>query len=168
MNVPHSPCEESSSYSFTRCVHESLSARAGCRQEWDLWTDHGMPVCTKIGQLKIHYDEFLKIHQLEKKELATKTGCPLPCMYKEYKQVSNPLQKNPDLRVLNLVRSTNTVHVKKEHPLYPFSSFLAEFGGALGLFLGFSFLTVWDWFQIIFAFTISKIELMKPPRRQRL
>ena len=28
--------------------------------------------------------------------------------------------------------------------LYPFTSLLAEFGGSLGLFCGFSFLTIWD------------------------
>ena len=28
--------------------------------------------------------------------------------------------------------------------LYPFTSLMAEFGGSLGLFCGFSFLTIWD------------------------
>ena len=28
--------------------------------------------------------------------------------------------------------------------VYPFESFMAEFGGALGLFLGVSFMTIWD------------------------
>ena len=34
--------------------------------------------------------------------------------------------------------------VEEEVLVYPFQSFLAEFGGALGLFLGFSFMTIWD------------------------
>ena len=37
--------------------------------------------------------------------------------------------------------SKDTV-VETEVLLYPFTSFLAEFGGALGLFLGFSFIQV--------------------------
>ena len=37
--------------------------------------------------------------------------------------------------------STNTVSVKEEAYLYPFGSLVAEFGGTLGLFVGFSFLT---------------------------
>ena len=40
--------------------------------------------------------------------------------------------------------STKTLTVKEETLLYPFESFLAEFGGSLGLFLGFSFMTIWD------------------------
>ena len=42
--------------------------------------------------------------------------------------------------------STNVVTLKEETFLYPFTSFLGEFGGSLGLFLGFSFLTIWDFF----------------------
>ena len=34
--------------------------------------------------------------------------------------------------------------LEEEAYVYPFISFVAEFGGALGLFLGFSFLMVWD------------------------
>ena len=40
--------------------------------------------------------------------------------------------------------SSNSLTIKEEALLYPFDSFLAEFGGSLGLFLGFSFLTMWD------------------------
>ena len=40
--------------------------------------------------------------------------------------------------------STNTVLVKEEAYLYPFGSLVAEFGGTLGLFVGFSFLTLWE------------------------
>ena len=41
------------------------------------------------------------------------------------------------------------VRLEEEQLIYPFLSFLAEFGGALGLFLGFSFMTVWDCVQIL-------------------
>ena len=34
--------------------------------------------------------------------------------------------------------------VETEELIYPWQSLVAEFGGALGLFLGFSFLTIWD------------------------
>ena len=39
--------------------------------------------------------------------------------------------------------STDTIE-RTEQLLYPLESFVSEFGGALGLFLGFSFLMVWE------------------------
>ena len=40
--------------------------------------------------------------------------------------------------------SSNSLTIKEEALVYPFISFFAELGGSLGLFLGFSFLTLWD------------------------
>ena len=37
--------------------------------------------------------------------------------------------------------------MEKEQLIYPLTSLVAEFGGTLGLFLGFSFMTVWDGMQ---------------------
>ena len=36
------------------------------------------------------------------------------------------------------------IQIETEELIYPWESFLAEFGGCLGLFLGFSFMTIWD------------------------
>lgn len=40
--------------------------------------------------------------------------------------------------------SSNAVTMKEQTLIYPFESFLAEFGGCLGLFIGISFLSLWD------------------------
>ena len=56
-------------------------------------------------------------------------------------------------------RATNTVLIKTEHLVYPFTSFLAEIGGALGLFLGISFLQLWEVFQIVATFGASSKKL---------
>ena len=40
--------------------------------------------------------------------------------------------------------SSNRLTVKEEKYVYPLESFVAEFGGCLGLFLGFSFLGTFE------------------------
>ena len=45
--------------------------------------------------------------------------------------------------------SSNTMLVSEEVFIYPATSFLAEAGGALGLFLGFNFVMVWDIIETI-------------------
>ena len=40
---------------------------------------------------------------------------------------------------------TNFVEVQGEELAYPLLSLVADFGGVLGLFIGFNFLMIWDW-----------------------
>ena len=49
--------------------------------------------------------------------------------------------------MFSLSFSTDVLTVMEEDYVYPLDSFIAEFGGALGLFLGFSFLMIWDLIQ---------------------
>ena len=41
--------------------------------------------------------------------------------------------------------SSTTLTLKQETLVYPTASFIAEVGGSLGLFVGFSFLNLWDY-----------------------
>ena len=50
------------------------------------------------------------------------------------------------------------IRVEKEELLYTWQSLVAEFGGTLGLFLGFSFIAVWDWIQDL-GRLVKKFEL---------
>ena len=46
--------------------------------------------------------------------------------------------------VMSLWPISGNTRFAKEELIYPFASLVAEFGGTLGLFLGFSFMTLWD------------------------
>ena len=54
--------------------------------------------------------------------------------------------------------STTEMIVKEEMLMYPPTSFVAEVGGALGLFLGFSFLGLWDILLVFIKFFSNKID----------
>ena len=42
--------------------------------------------------------------------------------------------------------------------MYPWASFVSEFGGALGLFVGFSFVMFWDFAEFFFALFVNKVK----------
>ena len=65
-------------------------------------------------------------------------------------------QQVPTRMILGISFSTNMQTVMEEVYDYPLFSFIAEFGGALGLFLGFSFMMFWDIAENIMK-TISDI-----------
>ena len=50
------------------------------------------------------------------------------------------------LKSLELDRKEEGLYSLSYLKVYPFTSFMAEVGGALGLFLGLSFLSFWDMF----------------------
>ena len=61
----------------------------------------------------------------------------MPCMYNEYKIFEN---RQGWYRAFGVGFSLGTteISIEEEQWVYPEMSFLAEFGGALGMFLGFS------------------------------
>ena len=76
------------------------------------------------------------------------TGCGKPCKYLEYKflreRIPSGFDPSGDYFVFTIVSQTKYTSVEKEELLYPSSTMVAEVGGILGLFLGVSFMTIWD------------------------
>ena len=46
--------------------------------------------------------------------------------------------------IFSLWAVSSKTRVETEELIYPMSTLVAEFGGTLGLFLGFSFISLWD------------------------
>ena len=88
----------------------------------------------------------MKYEELE--VIQTMTGCGKPCSYLEYKfqggKIPSSFKSADDEFVFSLLAQTRYTSVEREELLYPKSTFVAEVGGSLGLFLGFSFITIWD------------------------
>ena len=61
-----------------------------------------------------------------------------------------PLKRKSDKPKLILNLASSWITSRKEELVYPFVSFVAEFGGSLGLFLGFSFNMFWEVFEYLY------------------
>ena len=86
-------------------------------------------------------------------ELVSLTSCQIPCLYNTFESVDRKdIVFNNDNNKTGLFFAlrfaTTKITVREDYEHYPFPSFLAEVGGALGLFLGYSFMTCWDPFYM--------------------
>ena len=66
--------------------------------------------------------------------------------------VGQPTMLDQTQQGLMLLMASAEMTELGQNTVYPFESFLAEFGGALGLFVGFSFLGCFDTFKIVATF----------------
>ena len=82
----------------------------------------------------------------ELEEISRLSGCSKPCFYKKYRVMGDKFISSfvTDHFLFSLWAVSNSTLVETEQLIYPWTSLVAEFGGALGLFLGISFMTVWD------------------------
>ena len=147
LNLKHRPCKEDPSYSFSTCIKEKLSQRIGCRLPWDRWSNQDRNVCKSESEFRNFERNYINLHTSESDEMAEEVGCRKPCSYNEFKFVFGSPEVNVRPSVKNMVAfwaASRKTLIEEEVLLYPFTSFIAEFGGALGLFLGFSFITIWQ------------------------
>ena len=108
-------------------------------------------MCTTLDQLAYHEQEYDQLVDILQDDLIKITGCSLPCRYKEFKIVGNPVEVDNNSFGFSLMFAKSEEVEEKEAYVYEFMSFVSEFGGSLGLFLGFSFLSSWDLLEILFA-----------------
>ena len=147
LNRPSEPCMEDLNYSFLACVKESFSRRVGCRLAWDTSSHRDRPVCTTMEQFSRFEDLYERVSDKATPFIENATGCIRPCFYKEYKVVGKILNTDPLDGVTSyfgLWYVTTEMTVERSSLVYPLTSLVAEFGGTLGLFLGFSFMMLWD------------------------
>ena len=157
MDKPEHPCESSESYSFTACIKNSISRKIGCRLEWDSWSSRDIPVCARVDQLLQFEEKYEEIDTWQQGSIVQYTECLPPCSYTEYKLVDQPREFKPGHSLL-LQLASSKVLKRTEEIIYSMESFVSEFGGALGLFLGFSFMMVWDALAFVVYFLNSKVK----------
>ena len=93
----------------------------------------------------------MKLTDIVEEDLLKMTDCLLPCVYSEYKLLGKPVYIDENMYGFQLGFARTDALEEREGFVYDMISFVSEFGGALGLFLGFSFLDIWTLFDITIA-----------------
>ena len=132
-----------------------------------------------LRKLEYHQHQELHLHS-SPRLISKKTGCYKPCSYRKYSLIGDP-QEPPTSKSFTdgfmlcsfsndqMVGKTKGLNVywlnlfskvETEQLIYPWQSLVAEFGGSLGLFLGFSLMTIWDVVGALKNLKLSKILLL--------
>ena len=144
LNRPASPCKDNPDYSFHLCVRTSLARKIGCKLPWDKWISDSFKVCDQVQDI-LSYDESYRAMALQNlNRIISNTGCLKPCEYTEYTLVKNVKQSLGNDGSYLHFSPNDVINIEKELVSYSGLSLVADIGGSLGMFLGFSFLMVWD------------------------
>jgi hypothetical protein len=94
----------------------------------------------------MYEEKYLQISRFELGKIAKLTGCKKPCYYKRYRVIGEKRTTGfkSDFFTVSFWAVSEDTTVEKEMLVYPLASLVAEFGGTLGIFLGFSFMALWD------------------------
>ena len=109
----------------------------------ELETSEKVESCKSLRDLQRYEARYRDIYWQNKKRFVKVTGCQLPCNFREF-AVAYTERRGKGGNDLQIKFADDEIVVETEDYVYEWISFIAECGGALGLFLGFSFTMVLD------------------------
>ena len=136
-------CNNEITYNYNQCVRQSLIDKIGCRYPWDNIKDNTQE-CKTTEEIEKYENAFYDRYYDVQGELNERTGCKVPCQYQHYDLVGTPLTFDWNKTYFTLQLASTEITTKEEILIFPFVSLVCEFGGSLGLFLGFSFFGTFD------------------------
>ena len=68
------------------------------------------------------------------------------------------IKKNKKFTKMKIMFGSTTLEILKETEAFPFPSLVAECGGTLGLFIGFNFVMIWDFFMFFVKLGWEKLK----------
>ena len=144
------PCVADETYHFGACLRKYVESKIGCRLPWHESNLETKTVCTSLDEFNAHDKIYERYSLSELKDVIAASGCRAPCRYREVRQVGSPAFLDETDRTgfsLGPALLSTDIKVETEKLSLSFETLIANLGGTLGLFLGFSFLMIWDWFE---------------------
>ena len=134
------------------------SKKVGCRHPWDSVSDSLLPMCKSAEDLNRLHDYLNKFSSKGMKKIQELSGCKRNCRFRNFykfheQQMTDKEMDDRNEIWLNIILSKSMLKIKTETLMFPLRSLIADLGGTLGLFLGFSFVMIWDGFEAMIIFS---------------
>ena len=118
--------------------------------------------CEDESALKEWKDIWQKLTKMDEHTLYEETGCMAKCQRKEWTiskiYDSNLEGENGSQNAVSIFYANGRYLEGKQYYTYDFNSYVSDFGGYLGLLLGYSIVSFFDMAQEILTFFIKKGE----------
>ena len=102
-----------------------------------------------------------KLVKMDEHELYEETGCMAKCKRKEWtmsKIFDNKLERNNSKIFVSMFYANGRYREGKQYFTYDFNSYVSDFGGYLGLLLGYSMVSFFDMAHGVLSYFVRKGE----------
>ncbi|TRY70856.1 hypothetical protein TCAL_11887 [Tigriopus californicus] len=149
LNVQKSPCESDPNYDLGLCLESYLSKNASCKLPWSprrsLIPERDCATADDFSRLMFIQDQY---RDWTSHKTYERTKCLKPCKYQSFKaevsyQTLPPFNLPSQVGVFISYKQSAIIK-KKQYLIYNVNSLIAEIGGSMGVFIGASFITIYD------------------------
>ena len=154
-------------YKYQNCIIGKIFDRVGCQPYWlNISQSHNN--CTALKELRKFMEWYGRMSYGTAKQINDYFGCLKPCTFIEYQVFANkgnamdnfetfqiaeqpiyferPFVSDEENLQVYITFAMSTISVEREVDAYPWTSFVADYGGLLGLFVGANFLGYFEFF----------------------
>ena len=146
LNKEHDKCIEDSDYSFTECLKSFAEKETSCRLHLHILDNsiNRNKTCPPKNLLA-YFNLLIKLRQVQTSEIVKMSGCYPKCKIVQYSYETKTIEAkwtNNWTSQVFLQPKSSLVEYKIEHYSFDYNDLISNIGGFLGLFLGWSFLTI--------------------------
>ena len=137
-------CVDEENYSLTECLKDFIFKEVGCTLHWFQYNE--LPICSTKMEIKRTQDLFDMIQTTPWTNLTVLTGCLQKCRSMKYEIAfitkENILWEKEWISEVFIQPNAASMEEVVEYLVYGVGDFIGDLGGYLGLFLGWSILSM--------------------------